>query len=125
RLILADGLIRAGELGATYIADICTLTGSIVAALGPKMAGVFGEPDLLQEMKRIGDKNGDFVWPMPLIEAYDETLKNDYADFCNISNQAEAGAITAALFLRRFVPENSQWVHVDMAGTMETKQKGY
>lgn len=125
RLILADGLIRAGELQAEYIVDIATLTGAIVMALGPKMAGVFGEETLMQTMKEIGTENGDFVWPMPLIDVYEKTLKSDYADFKNISNQSSAGAITAALFLRKFVPENAKWLHVDMAGPMEAKAEGY
>ena len=125
RLILADGLIRAGELNADYIVDIATLTGAILNALGPKLGGVFGDEELMYELKKIGDENGDFVWPMPLVEEYEETLKSDYADFSNISNQHSAGSITAALFLRRFVPENSKWLHVDMAGVMDTKPKGY
>lgn len=125
RLILADGLIRAGELNAAYIVDIATLTGSIERALGHEMAGVFGEEDLAEQMKAIGEVNGDRVWPMPLIDAYDRTLKSDYADFSNISTLGPAGAITAALFLRRFVPEDSKWLHVDMAGVMEKKSEGY
>ncbi len=125
RLILADGLIRAGELKAEYIVDIATLTGAVVAALGTKVAGIFGEDEWTSVMKKIGDVNGDFVWPMPLVDEYDDTLKTDYADFSNISNQPYAGSITAALFLRRFVPETAKWVHVDMAGTMEAKDKGY
>src|SRR5699024_9462602 len=105
--------------------DIATLTGAIMVALGPKMGGVFGDEELMAELKRIGDENGDFVWPMPLIEEYDKTLKSDYADFSNISNQGTAGSITAALFLRRFVPENCKWLHVDMAGVMDRKESGY
>lgn len=125
RLILADGLIRAGELKAEYIVDIATLTGAIAFALGPKLGGIFGEEKLTEVMKRIGDNNGDFVWPMPLVEEYDETLKSNYADFSNISSQSSAGSITAALFLRRFVPDHAKWVHVDMAGVMESKSIGY
>lgn len=125
RLILADGLIRAGELKADYIVDIATLTGAIAMALGPKVGGIFGDEQALATMKSIGDKNGDHVWPMPLVEDYDETLHSDYADFCNISTQAGGGSITAALFLRRFVPKDSNWVHVDMAGVMDSKAKGY
>lgn len=125
RLILADGLIRAGELNAEYIVDIATLTGAIANALGSKLAGVFGDELLAQDMKLIGDVNGDFIWPMPLVDAYDHYLKSDYADFSNISSKGEAGAITAGLFLRRFVPENCQWLHVDMAGVMESEENGY
>ncbi|HEY4600240.1 MAG TPA: leucyl aminopeptidase family protein [Cerasibacillus sp.] len=125
RLILADGLIRAGELEADYVVDIATLTGAIWAALGSKMAGVFGEQELLNLMKDIGDENGDFNWPMPLVDAYESYLKSSYADICNISNKGEAGSITAALFLRHFVPENTKWAHVDIAGVMESTENGY
>src|SRR5690625_82923 len=125
RLILADGLLRAEELEADYIVDIATLTGAIAFALGPKVAGIFGEESLLTKMKAIGEENGDFVWPMPLIEDYDQTLKSDYADFSNISNQSYGGSITAALFLRRFIENPKRWVHVDMAGVMESKEEGY
>lgn len=125
RLILADGLIRAEELKADYIVDIATLTGAIVNALGTKIAGIFGDEQLMFKMKEVGNINGDFVWPMPLIDDYDKTLKSDYADFSNISNSSYGGAITAALFLRRFVNDPSKWIHVDMAGVMESKDEGY
>ena len=125
RLILADGLIRAGECNAKYVVDIATLTGAIGNALGSKMAGVFGDEQLSYEMKKIGQENGDFVWPMPLVDAYESYLKSDYADFNNISSKGEAGSITAGLFLRRFVPKSCKWLHVDMAGVMESQETGY
>jgi len=126
RLILADGLIRAGELKAEYVINIATLTGAVVNALGSKVAGIFGDETLSQEMKKVGDYNGDFVWPMPLVEDYESYLKSDYADFSNISTKGEAGSITAALFLRRFVPKSAKWIHVDMAGRMNSSAaKGY
>lgn len=126
RLILADALIRAGEWNAEYIVDIATLTGAVVNALGEEIGGVFGDEELAFELRKLGKQNGDFVWPMPLVEAYDETLSSDYADMNNISSMSVAGSITAGLFLRRFVPENSKWLHVDMAGVMEkSKAKGY
>lgn len=126
RLILADGLIRAGEWNADYIVDIATLTGAIANALGTEVAGVFGDEELSHELKKLGDENGDFVWPMPLVEAYDSSLSSDYADMNNISTLSYGGSITAGLFLRRFVPENSKWLHVDMAGVMDkNKASGY
>ncbi|MDN4607827.1 leucyl aminopeptidase family protein [Sporosarcina highlanderae] len=126
RLILADALIRAGELNAEYIVDIATLTGAIVAALGSEIGGVFGDEELSFVMKKVGDQNGDYVWPMPLVEAYDKSLASDYADMNNISSMNFAGSITAGLFLRRFVPENSKWLHVDMAGMMsKSSASGY
>ncbi|MEH7273664.1 leucyl aminopeptidase family protein [Neobacillus vireti] len=125
RLILADGLIRAGEWNAEYVVNIATLTGSIGIALGSKIAGVFGDEQLSFKMKEIGQENGDFIWPMPLVDAYESYLKSDYADFCNISTKTEAGSITAGLFLRRFVPKYCRWLHVDMAGVTESEETGY
>lgn len=125
RLILADGLIRAGELEADYVVDIATLTGAILGALGSKLAGVFGDEQLSNEMKHIGLENGDFNWPMPLVDAYENYLASDYADFNNTNGKPEAGSIVAALFLRRFVPDNCKWLHVDMAGVMSSEENGY
>lgn len=125
RLILADGLIRAEELGAAYTVDIATLTGAVVGALGTDIGGVFGDEELAYKMKKIGDQNGDFVWPLPLVDAYEESLDSAYADCNNISSMSVAGSITAGLFLRKFAPKNN-WLHVDMAGVMDKqKAKGY
>ncbi|WP_153730857.1 leucyl aminopeptidase family protein [Sporosarcina obsidiansis] len=125
RLILADGLIRAQELGAEYTVDIATLTGAVVNALGTEIGGVFGDEDLAFKMKKIGDQNGDFVWPLPLVDVYEEALDSAYADCNNISSMSEAGSITAGLFLRKFAPKKN-WLHVDMAGVMDKqKAKGY
>lgn len=127
RLILADALLRADELGAEYVVDIATLTGAIHNALGTDIAGVFGNDESLAfEMKKIGDENGDFNWPMPLVQSYNRGLKSDYADLNNISNLGFAGSITAGLFLQHFVKPETKWLHVDMAGTMEAPAaKGY
>lgn len=126
RLILADALIRAGEWEAEYIVNIATLTGAIESALGNELGGVFGDEALSADLKKIGEKNGDFVWPMPLFDAYDSSLDSDYADLNNISSLSVAGSITAGLFLRRFVPKESKWLHVDMAGVMErSSASGY
>src|SRR5690625_604494 len=126
RLILADGLIRADELEADYVFNLATLTGAVVNAFGPKVAGIFGADDLTEAMKEVGAENGDAVWPLPLVDAYDETLVSHYADFSNISTQSSAGSITAALFLRRFVQSPEKWIHIDKAGRMdESKDDGY
>ncbi|MFC4557729.1 M17 family metallopeptidase [Virgibacillus kekensis] len=125
RLILADGLIRAQELKADYIVDIATLTGAIIGALGSKLAGVFGDEELSTVMREVGQENGDFNWPMPLIDAYESYIKSDYADFNNTSGKPEAGSIVAALFLRKFVTDPGKWLHVDMAGVMSSEENGY
>ena len=94
--------------------------------LGRKSAGYLEMKRIAVSLKEIGDENGDFVWPMPLVDAYEAYLTSDYADMSNISSKGEAGSITAGLFLRRFVPKNAKWLHVDMAGVMESSQaSGY
>ena len=119
RLILSDGLARAGEEGATHIVDIATLTGAVVRALGPSVAGVMGtSPELVRRIIRSGENHGEVFWELPLIEEYRDSLKTPYADLNNIAAGGVAGAITAALFLREFVPEKAAWAHLDIAGPM-------
>ena len=119
RLILTDGLARAGEEGATHILDIATLTGAVVRALGPSVAGILGsDRDLVRRVIRSGENHGEGFWELPLVEEYKESLKTPFADINNISSGGLAGAITAALFLREFVPEGVAWAHLDIAGPM-------
>jgi len=119
RLVLSDGLARAGEEGATHVVDIATLTGAVVRALGPSVAGVLGtNKELVRRVIAAGESHGEAFWELPLIEEYRETLKTPYADINNIAAGGVAGAITAALFLREFVPEGVAWAHLDIAGPM-------
>jgi len=119
RLVLTDGLARAGEEGATHIIDIATLTGAVVRALGPSVAGVMGtSPELIRRVIRSGENNGEAFWELPLVDEYRETLKTPYADINNIAAGGLAGAITAGLFLKEFVPEKAAWAHLDIAGPM-------
>jgi leucyl aminopeptidase len=119
RLVLTDGLARAGEEGATHVVDIATLTGACVRALGPSVAGVMGnDRDLVQRVIRSGEHHGEAFWELPLVEEYRETLKTPYADINNIAAGGVAGAITAGLFLKEFVPAGAAWAHLDIAGPM-------
>ena len=119
RLVLSDGLARAGEEGATHVVDIATLTGAVVRALGPSVAGVLGtNRDLIRRVIAAGESHGEAFWELPLIEEYRDSLKTPYADLNNIASGGVAGAITAALFLREFVPEGVAWAHLDIAGPM-------
>jgi leucyl aminopeptidase len=119
RLVLTDGLARAGEEGATHVVDIATLTGACVRALGPSVAGIMGnDRELIQRVIRSGENHGEAFWELPLVEEYRETLKTPYADINNISTGGIAGAITAGLFLREFVPAGAAWAHLDIAGPM-------
>ena len=119
RLVLTDGLARAGEEGATHIVDIATLTGAVVRALGPSVAGIMGtDHELSRSVMRSGENHGEAFWELPLVEEYKESLKTPFADINNIAAAGLAGAITAGLFLREFVPSGAAWVHLDIAGPM-------
>jgi leucyl aminopeptidase len=119
RLVLIDGLSRAGEEGATHVVDIATLTGACLRALGPSVAGIMGtDRDLLQRVIRSGEDHGEAYWELPLVEEYRDSLKTPFADINNMPSGGLAGAITAALFLREFVPQKAAWVHLDIAGPM-------
>src|SRR5690625_2316714 len=76
-------------------------------------------------MRVISEENGDFIILIPLIENYQMYCKCDNAILRHISSKGEAGSITAGLFLRRFVPPASKWLHVDMAGVMDSQESGY
>ena len=119
RLVLTDGLHRAGEEGATHVVDIATLTGACLRALGPSVAGILGtDRELIRRVIRSGENHGEAFWELPLVEEYRDALKTPYADINNIAAGGLAGAITAALFLREFVPKGVAWAHLDIAGPM-------
>jgi leucyl aminopeptidase len=116
RLILGDGLWYARQLGATHLVDVATLTGAIVVALGKLTTGVFGTPDWwVEHVRRVGDRVGDRMWPMPVDTDYFDQLKSDIADFTNTGGRP-GGSITAALFLKEF-SGGLPWAHLDIAGT--------
>jgi leucyl aminopeptidase len=116
RLILGDGLWYARKLGATHLVDVATLTGAIVTALGKITSGLFGGPDTwLEVVRRIANRAGDRVWPMPLFDEYRDQIRSDIADLLNTGGRP-AGSITAALFLKEF-SGGLPWVHMDIAGT--------
>ena len=114
RLILADALTRAAEDEPELIVDFATLTGAARIALGPDLPALFVNLDeLASAVERSALETEDPLWRMPLWDAYDELLKSDIADVANASSSPMAGCITAALFLKRFVPETIGWAHLD------------
>ncbi len=117
RLILADALAyTADKYKPDLMIDFATLTGAAVVALGDKMAALFSKSDeLAQVLLRAGEQSADLLWRMPLLDAYFEELKSDFADIKNIGSRW-GGAVTAAKFLEQFVGK-SKWAHIDMAGT--------
>ena len=120
RLVLADGLYYARQLGCTHLVDAATLTGAVVVALGYVNAGIFANNDELYErFRKALDKAGEKFWRMPLDEEYKEVIKSGIADIVN-SGGRWGGAITAAMFLKEFA-EDTPWLHLDIAGTAWTE----
>jgi len=116
RLVLADGLHYARQLGCTELIDAATLTGAVVVALGQINAGVFCNNDALYErFQKAQTAQGEKMWRMPLDEEYRELIRSNIADIIN-SGGRYGGAITAAMFLKEFV-EDTPWIHLDIAGT--------
>ena len=117
RLLLADALCHAIDLGAERLVDLATLTGAIVVALGSTYAGLFSnDDDWCGEVEAACTASGELGWRLPLHPEYAEMVKGQYADITNITEARKASSITAAEFLKRFVNDRP-WVHVDIAGT--------
>lgn len=115
RLILGDALTKAVEGKPGLILDFATLTGAARVALGPDLPALFANDDALAgAMLDAGDGVKDPLWRLPLWDGYDEMLKSDIADMVNAPDGPFAGPITAALFLRRFVPKDIAWAHLDL-----------
>ena len=116
RLILADGLCYARQLGCTHLVDAATLTGAVVVALGYVNAGVFASDDQMYERFAKANKAaGEKMWRLPLDDEYKENLKSNIADMVNAGSRW-GGAIFAAMFLKEFA-EDTPWIHLDIAGT--------
>jgi leucyl aminopeptidase len=117
RLVLADVLwYVAQRFKPKFIVDLATLTGAIIVALGHEHAGLFANDDkLAQRLAKVGEATGEKVWRMPLGPEYDKLIDSKFADVKNTGGR-NAGSITAAQFLQRFV-DKAPWAHLDIAGT--------
>jgi leucyl aminopeptidase len=115
RLILADALARAAELAPSVTIDMATLTGAARVALGPQVIPFYtDDDDLAREIAESSLAASDPLWRMPLWEGYAASLDSDVADLKNDPDGwAQAGSVTAALFLKRFAPVGP-WVHLDI-----------
>jgi leucyl aminopeptidase len=119
RLILADALCYARELGATKIVDAATLTGAMVVALGHSAAGAISNDDAFRDhFLHIAKGTTEKYWPLPLFDEFSQTVKSEIADLRN-STGRPAGSLTAAAFLKAFVGD-VPWIHLDIAGTAYT-----
>ena len=114
RLVLADAITRAGEDSPELMIDFATLTGAARVALGPDLPAMFcNDHGLARALSEASVNVHDPVWRLPLWSGYDEMLKSDVADMVNSAEGGMAGAITAALFLRKFVSSDTLWAHFD------------
>ena len=114
RLILADALTKAVEAKPELIVDFATLTGAARVALGPDLPALFvNQDEFAGSIENSSRDAEDPLWRMPLWDPYDEMLKSDVADVANAANSPMAGCITAAMFLKKFVPDDVPWAHLD------------
>ncbi len=122
RLVLADALWYCQDrFKPQFMVDLATLTGAIIVALGHEYAGLFANnDDLANRLVAAGKEVGEELWRLPLADAYDKQLNTDIADIKNITGSRDAGSITAAHFLKRFV-NDVPWAHLDIAGVAWTK----
>ncbi|GJY27694.1 leucine aminopeptidase 1-like protein [Tanacetum coccineum] len=123
RLTLADALVYACNQGVDKIVDLATLTGACIVALGPSIAGIFTPSDkLAKEVVAASEVAGEKLWRLPMEESYWDSMKSGVADMVNTGGR-QGGSITAALFLKQFVDEKVEWLHIDMAGPVWNDKK--
>jgi leucyl aminopeptidase len=120
RIILADALEYAKKYKPKLIIDIATLTGAAMVALGQKASAIFSTDEkIINTFKEIGEKVGEYVWPLPLWEEYESEIKGTFGEVANLGKTRYGGAIIGAVFLWQFVKDYSGiWVHIDIAPRM-------
>lgn len=121
RIILADALEYAKKYRPSLVVDVATLTGAAMVALGERATALFTENEQLElKLRHLGEESGDYVWPLPLWDEYDDEVKGTFGDIANLGRTRYGGAITAAIFLKQFVDKAYPWVHLDIAPRMTT-----
>ena len=118
RIILADAIARACADGCDYLLETSTLTGGQVVALGRRVAGVMGTPELCTRVKAAGEAVGEPTWPMPLPEDVRKGMDSDVADISQVNAGMDRAGhmLQGGVFLGEFVDEGVSWVHIDIAG---------
>jgi leucyl aminopeptidase len=125
RLVLADCISYARQLGCERIVDVATLTGGIVVALGSLYAGLFANDDAwAAELERCGERTGELLWRMPLHREYAKMIRGRYARLTNRTEVREASSITAAELLHHFAGD-VPWAHLDIAGVAWDLRRPY
>ena len=125
RIVLCDALTEAACEEPDLLIDFATLTGAARVALGPDVPALFSnDDDLAREFARQAEETRDPLWRLPLHRPYDDLLDSRIADTANAASSPFAGAITAALFLRRFVPDSVRWAHFDLMAWNQRARPG-
>ncbi|WP_270936903.1 leucyl aminopeptidase family protein, partial [Falsiroseomonas oryzae] len=125
RLVLADLLAFAAEASPALVFDCATLTGAARVALGPDLPALFcDDAEVVAALLRAGTETHDPLWNLPLQKNYISWLDSSIADLNNVATKPMAGAIVAALFLRRFVPDGTRWAHVDLYAWNDQSRPG-
>ena len=117
RLIMADALAYSEKYKPQIVIDISTLTGANQYFFGGKASSIMGNNNkLIQKMIQCGKENNEHIWEIPMWSEYVDATKSSLADYTNDSSEISAGTIMAGAFLSNFVPKNSHWLHIDVAG---------
>ena len=118
RMILGDAIARACEDGTDYLFETSTLTGGQVIALGKRIAGVMGTPELCERVQAAGDAVGEPAWPMPLPDDVRKGMDSDVADISQVNAGMDRAGhmLQGGVFLREFVADGVAWAHIDIAG---------
>ncbi len=125
RVVLSDALAYASENKPELIIDLATLTGAARVALGAQLPALFAKHhDTARDLVDLGLKLDDPLWHMPLWAPYKSGIESTIGDIVNTGKSALAGAINAALFLEYFVPENQDWLHIDLFAWNDTARPG-
>jgi leucyl aminopeptidase len=118
RMVLGDAIARACQDGTDHLVEVSTLTGGQVVALGKRVAGVMGSPDLCEQVRLAGDAAGEPAWPMPLPEDVRKGMDSDVADISQTNSSMDRAGhmLQGGVFLREFVTDGVAWAHLDIAG---------
>ncbi len=118
RVVLADALTYAKKYKPRLVVDVATLTGAAMVALGLHASAIFSKDEqLIERFRALGEESGDYVWPLPLWDEYEEDIKGTFGDWANDGKSKYGGAIQGAIFLYQFAKEYP-WVHIDIAPRM-------
>lgn len=116
RLVLADAIARASEDKPDYLIETSTLTGAQLVALGARTAAVMGTEEFRDRVAETGREVGENAWPLPLLEEHDKEIESQVADIRNSHNSRNGGTVYAGTYLSKFVGEDIEWAHIDIAG---------